>query len=109
MKKLTTLIAAIATSLVITLTAYAEDKIIDLPISKIISKIDKNNNDFKIIIVKIPRVLNGIRYTSSMTIMAFSDTIDLVEGLNEGENLKAIISENNYKGRQSGILLAIIE
>ena len=106
MKKLITLVAII--TLAITSVAVAKDTIIDLKVSKIITKQDKNGDDFKILIVKIPQNLNGTRYEGSMPIMAFSDTLDLVANLEVGQNLKAVVSIRPYQGRDSATLIAIL-
>ena len=110
MKKLTVAVFTIFTAIIITATiSHAADKLIDLKVSKVISKIDKNGDDYKIIIVKVPKTLNGQRYMSSMAVMAFSDTIDLVDSVIVGEQLKAIVNLRQYQGRTSATLLAMIE
>ena len=110
MKKLITVAITILAIAIFTATiSHAADKLIDLKVSKVISKIDKNGDDYKIIIVKVPKTLNGQRYMSSMAVMAFSDTIDLVDAVVVGEQLKAIVNLRQYQGRTSATLLAMIE
>ena len=110
MKKLITIITLITIAILSTTTLVcAKDSIIELPIKKIITKQDKNGEDFKIIIVKVPKVLNGVKYEGSMTVMAFQDTIDMTESIEVDQTLKAIVNIREYQGRETATLISVLE
>ena len=108
MKKLIT-VAAMVIVVVMIGTCQAKDQIIDLKISKIMSKVDKNGDDYNVIIVEVPKTLNGIAYNGSMVVMSFSTTYEQSAILKAGENLRAIVNIRKYQGRNSATLLAILQ
>ena len=106
MKKLITVVMVI-TSLVIVGDGFAKDVHAEFEITKILSK-TKNDEKYHIIIVKVPKVLNGIKYDSYMMITSFSATYEQSAQLIAGEKLEAIVSIRKYQGEDSGILRAVI-
>jgi len=104
-------IIAIAIVAIIAMTTLvsAKDMILDTKIHRIYEKQDKNGNPFKLLIIKEKRTLNGVAYEASTTLTSFQDTLDQIENLNAGDNLKAIVSSNQYNGRVTYTLIQIIE
>ena len=108
MKKVIATIAILATILT-TSIAMAKDVMIEKTLTKMIEKTDKDGNQYRILIVKIKKDLNGVEYYGSLPIMAFSDTIEMTDNLVVGEEFKAIVSTGTYKGRDTATLMAIVE
>ena len=89
--------------------AHAEDTVLSVPIKSVIEKIDKNGQPYKRLIVSITASLNGIKYNRSVPLMVFSDMLDQVAEVKAGDQIKCIASVNDYKGRVSYTLQAIID
>ena len=104
MKKI---IAIILTSFLMAGMAYAKDKIIEKEVVSIAQKFDKNGNEYHQILIKEDKQLNGIKYSVNTPVMAFGK-IAGIEGLETGQNIKAVVSEQEYRGNKSYILRAII-
>jgi len=104
MKKI---IAIILTSFLMAGMAYAKDKVIEKEIVSITQNFDKNGNEYTRLLIKEDKQLNGVKYSIDTPVMAFGK-IAGIEGLKTGKNLKAVVSEQEYRGNKSYILRAII-
>lgn len=91
--------------------AMAKDVLLDKQIDKIEYKIDKNGNAYARTFIREPRSLNGIEYTASVTVMFFGATVDELKTANyaKGDTVRMIAQENEYKGRISYNVLALIK
>jgi len=79
--------------------SFAADKMLDTTISKISIQQDKNGNDYARIIIQEDRALNGIAYTTSVVVMCFGSTVEKAKTYSDGDAFKAIVSQNEYRGR----------
>ena len=88
--------------------AIAADKLLDVKITNAVEKVDKNGNPYMRLSFDEEKTLGATKYNESKTIMVFSDKLGLVKALDikAGSNLKAVCSENEYKGRMGYVLVA---
>jgi hypothetical protein len=100
---------AIAAIILVTGTSYAKDIMIEKEITRIFDRTDKNGDAYRILMVKIPKTMNGISYFAPLPVMAFSDTIDMTSLITEGQTVKLIISMGQYMGRDTATLRAVVE
>jgi hypothetical protein len=108
--RLMTITAVMAmVAMIMVSTAHAKDVMIEKEISSIVEKTDKNGDRFKILVIKIPKTLNGIKYMSPLPIMSFADTIDMTDHLAEGQSVKMIVNISKFQGRDSAVLRAVVE
>jgi len=89
--------------------AMAEEKIIDLPISSITAATDRNGAPYTRIIVLEGRKLQGIEYEVGVPTMAFGDTHAQVAQLKAGDQLKALVAENEFNGRKSYNIIKVLQ
>ncbi len=99
----------IAMFCVVTGSVYAADKIIQTSIEKVTTKLDKNGNEYVQIIIKEGRELNGVKYKTDVVVMCFGSTADAAKDLKVGDPLKAVVAENEYRGRLNYNLVAVIQ
>jgi len=109
MKKFS-LIIMIVVSMVIGLVSLssAQDKILDTEIKTVTIAQDKNGNDYGRIIIVEQRELNGIKYTTDVVCMAFGSTVENARELTAGDKFKAVVAENEYKGRLNYNIISFI-
>jgi hypothetical protein len=110
MKHLSTAMAIlIAVSIVLAASfSFAADTVLDVQIESAVSKLDKNGNEYVRFIVPIQATLNGIKYTKTVPVMAFSNMAEDAKKLKAGDQLRAICSVREYQGRESYTILAFI-
>lgn len=93
----------IALSLVIgimtTISASAADLLLDTTINTISIQQDKNGNDYARIIIQEERNLNGIKYNTDVVVMCFGSTVEKAKTYSDGDKFKAVVSQNEYRGR----------
>jgi hypothetical protein len=105
MKK-TAMFVSILFALVVMMTAFssvalAGDKLINLPVSKVYLKTDKNGKPFATIICTEARKLNGIEYQTDVVVTAFGINYEQASQMKEGDTLKAIIRTRDFGGNTS--------
>lgn len=90
------------------ITALAADKLLDVKITNVVEKNDKNGNPYMRLSFNVSKKLGNIDYNETQSIMVFSDKVDLIKkmGIKSGSQFKAVCSENEYKGRMGYILIA---
>ena len=88
--------------------AIAADKMLDVRITNAVEKVDKNGNPYMRLSFDEEKTLGATKYNESKTIMVFSDKIGLIKALDikAGSHLKAVCSENEYKGRMGYVFIA---
>ena len=108
MKKITAIIMAVAAVISIASAAIAKDVVIEKKITAMAEKTDKNGNPYIRMSFETMNELGGITYPTTSSIMIFSDKVGLVKalGLKPGSSIKAVCSENEYKGRMGYVLVA---
>jgi len=113
MKRMTNLIAA-AVVIALTLSfgigmAYAKDKILDVKIEEAVTKLDKYGKEYVRFIVTENRELHGVKYDTTVAVMAFGETVELAKKYNQGEQLKAVCSSKEYNGRLSYTVITFLK
>jgi len=109
MTKWFVIMAALVCFLAVPGIAAAEEKIIDLPISSITAATDRNGAPYTRIIVLEGRKLQGIEYEVGVPTMAFGDTHAQVAQLKAGDQLKALVAENEFNGRKSYNIIKVLQ
>jgi len=99
MKKLLCIAITVFMFFGITAMAVAGDKLIQLPIEKVFLSQDKDGKPYARLICGEERVLNGIKYKTTVAVTAFGDQYEPASQLKEGGTLKAIVSSKEFNGR----------
>jgi Cu/Ag efflux protein CusF len=90
--------------------AQAADKMLTATLSQdVVTKLDKNGNEYSRAIFSEPRSLDGVTYQKDVVIMAFGDKSADLKGMKAGDALKAVVSENIYKGNLNYVLEQKVE
>lgn len=96
--------------LAIAIPCFGADMMLNTNIERVISKTDRNGNPYTMLIVPVERQLEGVAYTDTKPLMVFSDKLTEIEGLKEGDAIKAIVSFRTLKdGRESYTLIKIVK
>lgn len=93
----------------VTTGASAADKILNTTVEQSAVKLDKNGNEYVQLIIKEDRNLNGIDYKTDVVVMCFGSSVMSAKNLKAGDALKAIVAENEYRGRLNYNMVAIIQ
>jgi len=111
MKRIASLIVlAVVLSFIISLPAlYAGEKVIDLKITDIVSKMDKRGHEYTRAIVEEAKELQGVKYTIGVPVMGFGAQNEELKTYRSGQNLKAVVSSREYQGRESYTLISCIK
>jgi len=102
-------IAILVLSLFVVASAMASDKVIDGKIQPATTSIDKNGNQYVRLIDPETREIQGIEYQVGAAIMVFGKNVPAAKKLKTGDNLKAIVSSHEYRGRTSYTVVAFIK
>ena len=90
--------------------AAAEDKIMNVKIQSIEQKIDKNQNAYIRIFISEKKELSGIQYETSTAVMGFgASLVEQLKAKKAGDTVKLIVAENEYKGRTSYNIIALVQ
>ena len=108
MKKIVSIIIAIAICSIAAFS-FAADVVIEKKIDQIVFKNDKNGSPYARIIVQATGTLNGVTYNKAASVMAFGDLVADAKTLKKGQTLKAIVSEQNFRGATSYQLLKVLK
>jgi len=95
--------------LMVPVLATAADKLIQTKVQDVVKKLDKNGNPYVRIMINEKRSLNGVEYEASVMMMAFNETAAMAEALQKGQEIKAIVAENDFRGNKSYVLRAIVK
>jgi len=95
--------------LMVPVLATAADKLIQTTVQDVVKKLDKNGNPYVRIMINEKRSLNGVEYEAGVMVMAFSETVAAAEALQKGQEFKAVVAENDYRGNKSYVLRAIVK
>ncbi len=112
MKKLIAIIViVIALTFTTSSISFAKYEQIEAKITKVMEKYTKTDNErFKIFIIRVPKVsAYGQKFNASVAIMVFADTLDLVDDLVKGDNLKCMVEVSRRDGKPSYVFQDLIE
>ena len=103
---------AIAIIIVMLVTFTIASAVEDMPLTAVIDSVstshDRNGAEYTRIIIQEKRTLNGTKYTVGVAVMAFGAVNEKAKTLKEGQTLKAIVSPQEYNGRLSYTLQALL-
>jgi hypothetical protein len=111
MKKIMTILLAIAVLAFMVSPVPAADSRIDTTIDSITIAKTKNQNEYVRFIITEPRTLDGVEYNRSLPVMAFGeDHVTVAKTYNKGDNLKAVVNFRKLDdGRESYTILQFIK
>ena len=111
MKKTKAAIAALIVILVLSMIgiASAEDKLINTTIDSIVTKLDKNGQEYTRIMISEKRELSGVKYDATVPVMCFQPISDQVKIMTKGTKIKLIVKPQEYKGSTSYTAIALIK
>lgn len=108
-KKLQTVFIAFILVLALGLAiATAGEKILTATAESVVTKLDKNGNEYTRIIVQEGKTLQGIAYNVGVPVMFFGQTNQAGSQIAEGDSFKCIVSENLYNGRKNYSVITVI-
>jgi hypothetical protein len=87
----------------------AQDKMVSLKVNKVTVAKDKTGNEYVGLSVENPKELNGVAYTTSTSAMVFGDGVAKAKTVKQGQTVKMIVSEREFKGNSSYTVLKIVE
>ena len=90
--------------------ALAEDQILTAKVQSIENKLDKNGNQYCRIFIEEQKSISGIEYKTSTAVMGFgASLVEQMKNIKKGDTIKAVVASNEYKGRTSYNVLALIQ
>ena len=98
---LVTMALAFVMALVLAPIASAAERVVDLEITDVVTRLDRNGNEYTRLIVQEQKKLQGVEYKVGLPAMAFGAMNDKAKDLKPGDRLKAIVSDREYQGRSS--------
>jgi hypothetical protein len=85
--------------------AQAADKIIDLPISNMIEKVDKNGDAYVLFVLDEAKTIGNVTYSDGTACLAFREHAEIARNYTPGaENLQAVVGVREYQGRTSYVV-----
>lgn len=90
-------------------TAVAQDTMITAKIDQVITKLDKNGNEYTRLMFTDNRELNGIKYQTTAPIMCFGEINKQAKTLKAGDTVKMIVKSQQYNGSTSYVALAVVK
>ena len=101
----TLLIAVLAIMLCVGV-AVAEEIEINTTVDSVITKLDRNGNEYTRCIITEQREKNGISYQKTLAVMFFGEHSATAKTLKAGDSLHGIADLGSYQGRESYTWLA---
>lgn len=89
--------------------ASAADLMLDTTVKSVTIATDKNSNDYVRFIIVEDKELNGIAYKADVIVMSFGSTVERAKTFSDGDTMKAIVSQNEYKGRTNYNIIAFVD
>lgn len=108
MKKIVSLFVILLSLVAFTGVVLAEDIQVAFPVEKVILKKDKTGAPYCRILVQDTKELNGISYSHTASVMAFSEMVPTASKLKKGDTLKAIVARSDFRGGVSYQLLKVL-
>lgn len=111
MKKTHTAVSALIVILILSIVgiASAEDKLIDTKIDSIVTKLDKNGDEYTRIMIQEKRELSGVKYDATVPVMCFQPVSDQVKLMTKGTKIKMVVKSQEYKGSTSYTAIALVK
>ena len=103
------LVVALIIGLMLPAMAMSAEEVLDVTITDMVEKVDKNGNEYVRFIADMPKELKGVNYTVGTPIMAFGGAVDQAKTYKVGDNLKCIAKYREWNTRESYTILAYIQ
>lgn len=92
----------------------AETEIIkEFTVENLVTRVDRNGQDYARFIAQEQRELNGTKYSIGIPVMTFSgsapEAYQAIAAKNNGDKVTAIVQQRDYRGRPSYTVLAVIQ
>ncbi len=88
--------------------AHAKDVSLNVKITDMVEKVDKNGNPYIRFIAEVTRTLEGITYQTGVPIMAFGSAVEKARTYKVGDNLKCIAKYKEFGSRDSYTILTFL-
>jgi hypothetical protein len=111
MKKTHTAISALIVILILSMIgiASANDQLIDSKIESIVTKLDKNGQEYTRIMIIEKRELSGVKYEAAVPVMCFQPVSDQVKIMTKGTKIKMVVRPQQYNGSTSYTAIALVK
>lgn len=109
MKKFYAVLFALLTLVCFATVSMATDMIVEKQIKQIIFKKDKNGAEYARLIVGTTKTLDGVSYSKDTSMMGFGDIVKELKTYKKGQNIKAVVAENQFRGGISYNILKVLK
>ena len=103
----------LAIMIIMTLTmstvVFAKEAVLDVTITSMVEKVDKNGNAYIRFIADMPKTLQGQSYVVGTPIMAFGGAVEKAREYKAGDNLKCIAKYREFGSSESYTILAYMQ
>ena len=99
---------AMVIAMLLSVSAFAGEKIIDTKIDSLTFSLDKKGNEYARVIITETRAQQGISYQLGLPMMGFGSVAQELKSYAEGQRIKAVVSTREYQGRQSYTILKLV-
>jgi hypothetical protein len=89
--------------------AAAAEKIVEVQIDGMVTKLDKNGNEYSRLIVQETRKISGMPYQIGIPTMAFGAHNTVLKSKKQGDTVKLIVAEKIYNGSPTYTVLGFAE
>jgi len=88
--------------------AIAKEVSLNVTITDMVERQDKNGNDYVRFIAQMPKELQGVSYEVGVPIMAFGQIVEKAKTYKVGDTLKCIAKYREFESRESYTILAFL-
>jgi len=88
--------------------AIAKEVSLNVKITDMVERQDKNGNDYVRFIAQMPKELQGVSYEVGVPIMAFGQIVEKAKTYKVGDTLKCIAKYREFESRESYTILAFL-
>ena len=88
--------------------AIAKEVSLNVTVTDMVERQDKNGNDYVRFIAQMPKELQGVSYEVGVPIMAFGQIVEKAKTYKVGDTLKCIAKYREFESRESYTILAFL-
>jgi hypothetical protein len=96
------------TLIIIAFPALAADVMLQAPVTRADTMLDKNGKEYIRLIVTETRTLNGVKYDKEIPVMAFGSQVQAAKAFKVGDKFKGICAARTFEDRSSYTVLKVI-
>lgn len=107
-----TISLSIAMAMVLFILAFAVPQVqaaeqkLEAKITNMVEAVDRNGNAYIRFIVEEQKMLQGVKYTVGIPVMAFGANVEKARTLKIGDTINAIVQKRTFNSRDSYTILA---